>query len=84
MGNASGSRTELHNRLKAYSDYLSGLVPESDFGSYLKLLDPSVYLPEGDPETGRISLLSGLHMLELMKSGIVTVEYKALSALSEI
>ncbi len=83
LGDASGSRTELDKRLKAYSDYLSELVPESDFGSYLKLLDPSVYLPEADPETRRISLFSGLHMLELMKSGIVTVEYKALSALSE-
>jgi hypothetical protein len=83
LGDVSGSRTELGERLKVYSDYLSELVPESGFGSYLKLLDPSVYLPEGDPETARISLASGLHMLELMKSGIVTVEYRALSALSE-
>ena len=83
LGDASGSRTELDKRLKAYSDYLSGLVPESDFGSWLKLLDPSVYLPEADAETSRVSLFSGLHMLELMKSGIVTVEYRALAALSE-
>jgi len=83
MGDASGSRTELGIRLKSYSDYLSELIPESGFGSYLKLLDPSVYLPEGDPETTRITLASGLHMLELMKSGIVTVEYKALSAFSD-
>ena len=83
LGDASGSRSELAKRLKAYSDYLSELVPENGFGSTLKLLETSVYLPEPDPETTRISLFSGLHMLELMKSGIVTVEYKALSALSE-
>jgi MFS family permease len=83
LNDTSGSRTELGKRLKAYSDYLSDLVPESGFISYLKLLDPSVYLPEADPETTSISLFSGLHMLELMKSGIVTVEHKALSALSE-
>ena len=70
-------------RLKAYSDHLSELVQESGFGSYLTLLDPSVYLPEADPDLARISLFSGLHMLELMKTGIVTVEYRALSALTE-
>jgi hypothetical protein len=83
LGDVSGSRTELGKRLKAYSDYLSELIPEIGFGNYLKLLDPSVYLPEGDPETTRVSLASGLHMLELMKGGIVTVEYRALTALSE-
>jgi hypothetical protein len=83
LADTYGSRTELGKRLKAYSDHLSELVPESGFSSYLNLLDPSVYLPEGDPETARISLFSGLHMLELMKSGILTVEYKALSALTE-
>ena len=83
LDDASGYRTELETRLRAYSDYLSDLVPGNTSGSYMKLLDPSVYLPEADPVLGLISLLSGLHMLELMKSGIVTVENRALSALSE-
>lgn len=83
LADTDGSRTELGKRLKAYSDHLSELVQESGFGSYLTLLDPSVYLPEADPDLARISLFSGLHMLELMKTGIVTVEYRALSALTE-
>jgi hypothetical protein len=79
----SGSRTELNTVLKDYSDYLSGLTPGSDFGKYAKLLDPSAYLPEFNPETDRISLMTGLHMLELMKNGILTAESYALSAVAE-
>jgi hypothetical protein len=79
----SGSRTELNTALKEYSDYLSGLTPGSDFNRYARLLDPSAYLPEFNPETDRVSLMTGLHMLELMKIGILTAESNALSVVSE-
>jgi hypothetical protein len=79
----SGSRTELNTALKEYSDYLSGLTPGSDFNNYAKLLDPSAYLPEFNPETDRVSLMTGLHMLELMKNGILTAESHALSVVAK-
>ena len=79
LSDGSGYRTELNTALKDYSDYLSGLTPGSDFAKYAKLLDPSTYLPEFNPETDRISLMTGLHMLELMKNGILTAESHALS-----
>jgi hypothetical protein len=79
----SGSRTELNTVLKDYSDYLSGLTPGSDFGKYAKLLDPSAYLPDFNPETDRVSLMTGLHMLELMKNGILTAESYALSVVAK-
>ena len=83
LSNGSGSRTELNTALKEYSDYLSGLTPGSDNGKYTKLLDPSAYLPDFNPETDRVSLMTGLHMLELMKNGILTAESYALSVVSE-
>jgi hypothetical protein len=49
----------------------------------MKLLDPSVYLPEINPETDRVSLMAGLHMLGLMKNGVITVESYALSSIPE-
>ncbi len=79
LPDGSSSRTELNTTLKEYSDYLSGLTPGSDFTRYAKFLDPSTYLPEFNPETDRISLMTGLHMLELMKNGILTAESHALS-----
>lgn len=78
------SKTRLLSALASYSDFLSGQLPAGDFGNYARLLDPAVYLPDIDPETGRISLMTGLHMLELMKSGILAVESHALSAVSTL
>ncbi len=77
----SEMRTGLDAALKGYSDYLSGLLPESESGRYMKLLDPSVYLPQINPETDRVSLMAGLHMLGLMKNGVITVESYALSSI---
>ena len=83
LSDGSGSRTELNTALKEYSAYLSGLTAGSDFGKYAMLLDPSSYLPEFNPETDRVSLMTGLHMLELMKNGILTAESYALSVVAE-
>jgi len=79
----SASRTELNATLKEYSDYLLGLTSGDDFSKYEKLLDPSVYLPAIDPANQRVSLMSGLHMLELMKNSILTVESLAFTAVSK-
>jgi hypothetical protein len=80
----SGLRIELATALKKYSDYMSGLLTADDFNSYMRLLNPSVYLPDINPETDRVSLMTGLHMLELMKNGILTVESHALSIVSKL
>ncbi len=79
MNDRAGLHTTLDEALAEYGRYLSGLVQTDDLGKYLKLLDPSVYYPGWDPAATRVSLLSGLHMLELMKTGVLTVESYALS-----
>lgn len=79
LNEGSEMRTGLEAALNDYSGYLSGLIPGSGFSQYKKLLDPSVYFPEINPETGRVSLMIGLHMLGLMKNGVLTVESYALS-----
>jgi hypothetical protein len=82
--NDSGLRNELAAALKKYSDYLSGQLPADKFEMYGKLLETSVYLPEINPETDRIPLITGLHMLELMKNGILTAESYAIEVISEV
>ncbi len=79
----SGLRNDIAAALKKYSDYLAGQLPADKFEMYGKLLEPSVYLPEINPETDRISLITGLHMLELMKNGILTAESYAFAMISE-
>ena len=79
----SDLRNELTTALKKYSDYLSGQLPADEHEMYEKLLEPSVYLPEINSETERVPLITGLHMLGLMKNGILTVESHALAFVSE-
>ncbi|MGE5348266.1 MAG: GldL-related protein [Actinomycetota bacterium] len=80
----SGLRNDLAAALKKYSDYLSGQLPGDKFEICRKLVEPAVYLPEINPETERVTLISGLHMLELMKNGILTAESYAIATLSEV
>ncbi|NLE33570.1 MAG: hypothetical protein GX622_00540 [Bacteroidales bacterium] len=80
----SGLRNELAAALKKYSDYLSDQLPADKFEMYAKLLEPSVYLPEINPEADRVPLITGLHMLELMKNGILTAESHALALVSAV
>ena len=79
----SGLQNELAAAMMKYADYLSASLPADEFETYGKLLDPSVYLPEINPETDRVSMLTGLHMLQLMKNGILTAEAYAIATVSE-
>jgi hypothetical protein len=68
------TRQEINRATSEYLDYLNSLVSGEDTGRYRKLLDPSTYLSDGDPDEVSISLMAGLHSLEVMKNGILTVE----------
>jgi uncharacterized protein with PQ loop repeat len=68
------SRQELENALADYANYISGLVKGSETQGFISILDPRVYLPENAEEVHPISLMSGLHSLELLKNGLLIVE----------
>lgn len=79
----TASRADLNNALQEYSAGLSALIPEENTMKLAELLDPATYFPATGPETERISLMSGLHMLKLLKNGILTAESLAFSAVSQ-
>jgi hypothetical protein len=79
----TASRKELNKALQEYSSDLSALMPDNYTERIEALLDPSAYFPAAAPENERISLMSGLHMLKLLKNGILTAESLALSAVSQ-
>ena len=76
-------RTELNEALEAYSDYLTRLFPEEAGARFASLLDPSAYLPAAASGTEKISLMSALHMLHLMKAGILTAESLAFTSAAQ-
>jgi hypothetical protein len=78
----SNSRQELNKAVTVYLDYLSTLASPKDILRYKKILDTSIYFADPAPETQLISLLSGLHSLELFKNSLLTVERSMLNNLA--
>jgi hypothetical protein len=64
----------IDGAMKEYNDYLIMIVPDNDILRYKKLLAPTTYLAGDETPDRVISLMSGLHNLEVMKNGILTVE----------
>ncbi len=68
------TRKELNSSLTEYINYLTSITPAEDLLKYKKMLDAEIFLPVENQEKREISLMSGLHTLEIMKNGILTVE----------
>lgn len=75
------TRQELDAALLNYKTSLSGFNHKADLQNYISLLQPSLLLP--DRSDNEISLLSGLHSLELLKNSILTVESYMLAAIAK-
>jgi hypothetical protein len=74
------SRQELNAAIMQYEEFISGINPGKDLLKFENLLDPSTYLPGEISENTKISLMSGLHSLEVLKNGILTFEWQMLTA----
>jgi hypothetical protein len=70
----SASRQKLNSSMAEYESFLTTMVPADDLSKYKEMLDTETYLPMGNNENNPMSLMSGLHSLEIMKNGLLTVE----------
>lgn len=77
------ARKELDDILLGYKTSLVNMKLNTDPGKYIHLLDPSLFLPESTMGNGEISLMSGLHSLELLKNSILMVESRTLTAIAK-
>jgi hypothetical protein len=76
------ARKELNTSMEDYVSYLSGLVPPQGLTNYKKMLETDTLLPVIIPKGGYISLVTGLHALQIMKNRILTVESYALNTIA--
>jgi hypothetical protein len=67
-------REELISSMNEYRNYLSNLNSGIDAGKFNDLLDPSLFLPGEITNADEVSLMSGLHSLQLLKNSVLTVE----------
>jgi hypothetical protein len=77
------SRMELNSSMAEYVNYLTSITPAEDLLKYKKMLDSEIFLPSGNPDKGEISLMAGLHTLEIMKNGLLTVESCVLNSIAK-
>jgi hypothetical protein len=74
----SPSRQKLNASMNSYINYLSAVLPPSDFEKLKSLLEPSLYLPVKQPDELKITLMSSLHSLEILKNNLLVAESKVL------
>ena len=79
----TSSRQGLDALLKDYSGFISGLLDVKDLQTITDLLVSSDYLPEELPEDRQVSMMSGLHSLELIKNSLLTVESEMLEYIAK-
>jgi hypothetical protein len=78
----TSSRLKLDALFKNYSGYVSGVLKGNDLQMIPDLLVPAKYLPDELPEDRQVSMMSGLHSLELMKNSLLTVESRLLKTIA--
>jgi uncharacterized protein with PQ loop repeat/translation initiation factor 2 beta subunit (eIF-2beta)/eIF-5 len=77
------TRKELNSSMAEYVSYLTNMTSAEDLLKYKKMLDTETFMPAGNPEEGEMSLMSGLHSLEIMKNGLLTVESCVLNEIAK-
>ena len=77
------TRNELNSSMAEYVNYLTRITPSEDMLKYKKMLDTEIFLPAGNLGNGEISLMAGLHTLEIMKNGLLTVESCVLKTIAK-
>jgi drug/metabolite transporter (DMT)-like permease len=78
----SSTRNELNSSMEDYFKFLAGVIRAEDMQKYKKMLDTETFLPALNPADGKISLMTGLHTLESMKNGLLTVESCVLNTIA--
>ena len=70
----SPKRKEIENALTEYRSYISEAFPAGVPTSVNSLTDAAVFLPQAGGDEARVSVLTGLHSLTLMKNSVLTAE----------
>jgi hypothetical protein len=75
------ARNELDEVINEYVNFLGDLVPAASLQQYRKVFDTESFLPAGKMDEGITTLITGLHTLQVMKNGILTVESSILNGM---
>jgi hypothetical protein len=77
------ARQDINSAMTEYVNYLSGITSGEEMVRLEKILEPSTYLPGESTGVSEMSLMSGLHSLEIMKNGLLTAESCVLNEIAK-
>jgi hypothetical protein len=83
LSSGSNTKQELNVSLAEYASYLTTIMSAEDVMKYKKVINTETFLSEASLQKGNMTLMSALHSLEMMKSGLLTVESYALNEISK-
>ena len=78
---ATQSRQQLDEMLDDYNKFIATITPQDDSEKLKKLLESSACYPEEDSLEAKITMMSSIHSLEVLKNNLLTVESHLLSDL---
>jgi hypothetical protein len=73
---------ELEKAMADYRNYVAGFDSLHLNVNLSLVTDPSVYLPSDPEENERITMMTGLHSLALLRNTILAFESKALTEIA--
>ena len=82
LGPGSPTRKEIEAALAEYRNYISEVFPAGVASSVNRLPDAAIYLPAADGLEKRVSLMSALHSLALMRNSVLVAENVLLKSLT--
>jgi hypothetical protein len=77
------ARKQLDSSMTEFVSYLSSIIPGEDLLKYNQMLNTETLLPVGNPDNYKMSLMSALHSLEIMKNSLLTVESRVLNNITK-
>jgi uncharacterized protein with PQ loop repeat len=80
---SSASRQELDNAIGEYVKFITTQVPVEETQRYLRLIATENYLPGNSQNERPVSMMSGLHSLEVLKGNILTSELHFINTIAK-
>jgi hypothetical protein len=80
---ASASRQELDSAIEEYVRYISAIMPGVETQKFLDLIAAEDYLPGNSQNERPVSMLSGLHSLEVLKGNLLAAELHFINTMAK-
>jgi hypothetical protein len=77
------ARKKLDISMAEYVIFIKGIMPAENVLNHKNIIEADTFLPAGNIDISKMSLMSALHSLEVIKNGILAVESPVLNEIGK-